>query len=220
MRKILPAITGKWSFVTNRLDVPATISSCSFAKKCVSWCQVDKRKAGHLSTKSRWVARCMCCFEVLASTYTTYLNPQSAGANRKHRPKNEMSSWKRILLLFFILLAGGLDTDALQATCCLPRGFATPRHLPTCQSRKAASSLRPQPIYQSTTQDHTEDGDPSLRGRLRKVTGFSLTALRTTLRAATGISLSALYASSVAVSGLWIRRTMSIVLSVFPTWVS
>ena len=57
-----------------------------------------------------------------------------------------------------------------------------------------------------------------LRARMRRLTGFSLTALRATARAATGISLTALYASTVAVSGSWIRQTMKVILAIFPAW--
>jgi hypothetical protein len=58
----------------------------------------------------------------------------------------------------------------------------------------------------------------SVRSRLRKMTGFSMTALRATTRAATGISLTALYLSAVAVSGVWIRQAMKVILAIFPTW--
>lgn len=58
----------------------------------------------------------------------------------------------------------------------------------------------------------------TVRSKLRKVTGFSLTALRATMRTATGISLTALYVSALAVSGFWIRQTMRIILDIFPTW--
>jgi len=56
-----------------------------------------------------------------------------------------------------------------------------------------------------------------VRNRLRKATGFSFTVFRATLRGITGISLSAIYAGALAASGLWIRKTMSAVLSVFPS---
>ncbi len=57
----------------------------------------------------------------------------------------------------------------------------------------------------------------AVRNRLRKATGFSFTVFRATLRGITGISLSALYAGALAASGLWIRKTMSTVLSAFPS---
>jgi hypothetical protein len=57
-----------------------------------------------------------------------------------------------------------------------------------------------------------------LRDRLRRATGFSLTAFRATGRAATGISFTAIYGTAVAVSGLWIRKITSVFLSVFPAW--
>lgn len=56
-----------------------------------------------------------------------------------------------------------------------------------------------------------------LRNRLRKATGFSLTVFRKTLRGITGISLTTLYAGTLAATGLWIRKIMSMVLSIFPS---
>mmetsp|Transcript_26522 Transcript_26522/g.56841 ORF Transcript_26522/g.56841 Transcript_26522/m.56841 type:complete len:256 (+) Transcript_26522:315-1082(+) len=56
-----------------------------------------------------------------------------------------------------------------------------------------------------------------LRSRLRKATGFSFTVFRATLRGITGVSLTALYAGALAATGLWIRKTMSVLLSVFPS---
>lgn len=76
-------------------------------------------------------------------------------------------------------------------------------------------------MYFSSSLDAKESQDTfesSVRTRLRKWTGFSLTALRATMRAATGISLTAVYASTIAVSGLWIRQTMKFILDLFPSW--
>ena len=56
-----------------------------------------------------------------------------------------------------------------------------------------------------------------IRNRLRAATGFSFTIFRATLRSLTGISLTAIYAGALAASGLWIRKTMSTLLSVFPS---
>lgn len=56
-----------------------------------------------------------------------------------------------------------------------------------------------------------------VRNRLRKATGFSFTIFRATLRSLTGISLTAIYAGALAATGLWIRKTMSTLLSVFPS---
>jgi len=60
----------------------------------------------------------------------------------------------------------------------------------------------------------------TLRDRLRKATGLSLTAFRAAWHAATGISLTAIYATTLAASGLWIRKLTSALLYVFPAWVS
>ena len=58
----------------------------------------------------------------------------------------------------------------------------------------------------------------TIRDKLRQITGFSFTVFRKTLRGITGISLTAIYASTVAATGLWIRKTTSIILSLFPSW--
>lgn len=62
--------------------------------------------------------------------------------------------------------------------------------------------------------------EKTLRDKLREATGFSLTAFRAAWRTATGISLTAIYATALAASGLWIRKITSLVLSIFPDWVS
>eukprot|EP00525_Craspedostauros_australis_P002731 CAMPEP_0198114946 /NCGR_PEP_ID=MMETSP1442-20131203/6182_1 /TAXON_ID= /ORGANISM="Craspedostauros australis, Strain CCMP3328" /LENGTH=247 /DNA_ID=CAMNT_0043772357 /DNA_START=191 /DNA_END=934 /DNA_ORIENTATION=- len=58
----------------------------------------------------------------------------------------------------------------------------------------------------------------AIRVSLRQITGFSFTAVRTALRAATGISLTAIWLSTTAATGLWIRKSMAVVLSLFPAW--
>ena len=90
-----------------------------------------------------------------------------------------------------------------------------------CSDVLRAPSRTPNVMYFSSSLDGQSSQDVSensVRARLRKLTGFSLTALRATMRAATGISLSAVYASTIAVSGMWIRQTMKIVLGLFPSW--
>jgi len=56
------------------------------------------------------------------------------------------------------------------------------------------------------------------RGRLRKITGFSLTALRATMRATTGISLKGIYVSTFVTTSAAVRKAMTLVLAPFPTW--
>jgi len=63
-----------------------------------------------------------------------------------------------------------------------------------------------------------EESPGDVRGRLRKLTGFSLTALRATLRAATGFSLTALRATLRAATGISVTGTMKTILGLFPTW--
>lgn len=67
--------------------------------------------------------------------------------------------------------------------------------------------------------DTNEQHHLTLRDRMRQVTGFSFTAFRATLRGITGISLTAIYASAVATTSSFVRNTMKVILSVFPTWV-
>lgn len=71
----------------------------------------------------------------------------------------------------------------------------------------------------SSSNGDDDDSHLTLRDRLRQITGFSLTAFRATLRGITGISLTALYASAVATTSSFVRNTMKVILSVFPSWV-
>jgi hypothetical protein len=73
-------------------------------------------------------------------------------------------------------------------------------------------------MFMSATKDNGEPRTRSLRSRLRKATGFSLTALRKTMRAATGISLTAIYASALAATSAFVRKTMALILSPLPPW--
>ena len=69
-------------------------------------------------------------------------------------------------------------------------------------------------VFMSSTED--ADNQQPLRSRLRRATGFSLTACRRTARAATGISLTAIYASTLAATSKWVRQTMALLLSPLP----
>ena len=71
-------------------------------------------------------------------------------------------------------------------------------------------------VYMSSTGD--SDNQRPLRSRLRRATGFSLTAFRRTMRAATGISLTAIYASALAATSKWVRKIMALLLSFLPPW--
>ena len=53
---------------------------------------------------------------------------------------------------------------------------------------------------------------PSLRSRLRKLTGFSLTAFRTSARA----FVTAIYIATMTATGAWIRQLTKYILSIFP----
>ena len=90
------------------------------------------------------------------------------------------------------------------------RGFSIPARIVSFSP--ALSTAKP--VFLEATK--AKHDTPTLRSRMRKLTGFSLTALRLTLRTATGISLSAVYASMLAVTGQWIRQTMKFLLSLIP----
>lgn len=95
---------------------------------------------------------------------------------------------------------------------------------PTRQSSPtllSSSSLPADTDQQPVNYDNNHNDDTTshpLRTRLRRLTGFSLTASRATMRALTGISLTTIYASVLAISGAWVRQTMKVILSIFPTW--
>jgi len=58
--------------------------------------------------------------------------------------------------------------------------------------------------------------DESVRGKLRKFTGFSLTTFRTTMRLATGFSLTSTRAAMRALTGVSVTGTMKAILRFFP----
>lgn len=64
----------------------------------------------------------------------------------------------------------------------------------------------------------TGDDQQQMRSRLRRATGFSLTAFRRTMRIATGISLTAIYASAFAATSKLVRVAMTLLLSPLPAW--
>eukprot|EP00538_Stauroneis_constricta_P000076 CAMPEP_0119570232 /NCGR_PEP_ID=MMETSP1352-20130426/43510_1 /TAXON_ID=265584 /ORGANISM="Stauroneis constricta, Strain CCMP1120" /LENGTH=230 /DNA_ID=CAMNT_0007619899 /DNA_START=64 /DNA_END=756 /DNA_ORIENTATION=+ len=118
-------------------------------------------------------------------------------------------------------------------------GFSTVVGAPVWNPSRSSSSVYSSSLASSTDSAKGNDEEPeislakairtkirkatglsftALRKTLRQITGFSWTALRATLRAATGISLTAIWLSTTAVTGLWIRKSMSVVLSLFPAW--
>jgi len=66
--------------------------------------------------------------------------------------------------------------------------------------------------------DNNNNNNDDARSRLRKITGFSLTALRATMRATTGISLKGIYVSTFVTTSAAVRKAMTLVLAPFPTW--
>ena len=130
-----------------------------------------------------------------------------------------MNTMQHIIFLFgLLLLANHCDAYTISHCALNPR-----IRLLAKQPTRTASLTMASSVLHSTTSESQNDNNEKkvqpLRGKLRKITGFSLTAFRSSWRAATGISLTALYASAVAASGLWIRTTMSKILSIIPDWV-
>lgn len=112
------------------------------------------------------------------------------------------------------------------ASCQKAAGFVVmpiARHPTTMTGRSLPLFTKPRSvplqILTAGSAGNSNDEHLTLRDRLRQVTGFSFTAFRATLRGITGISLTALYASAVATTSSFVRNTMKVILSVFPTWV-
>lgn len=86
-------------------------------------------------------------------------------------------------------------------------------------SRVIAPSRRSAAVYFSENNKTDDQEDhPSLRTRLRNLTGFSFTALRATLRATTGISLTAIRVAVGAATSKVVTNIMKTVVGIFPTW--
>lgn len=68
------------------------------------------------------------------------------------------------------------------------------------------------------TDDNKPEGSGGLRGKLRQMTGFSMTAFRATLRGITGFSLTALRASLRAATGVSVTATTKAIVGAFPLW--
>jgi len=112
------------------------------------------------------------------------------------------------------------SSDAYVPTLYM-NGRTKPNLSPIFQAPACGTSIwRTTELRETTSevQGDKDNDDKDVRSKLRRITGFSLTAFRSTWRAATGVSLTAVYASAIAVSGLWIRQVMSTVLSITPAW--
>jgi hypothetical protein len=115
-----------------------------------------------------------------------------------------------------VLLFHGSDAFQTQCLSSLPRPSRTPTL--SGQRTTCAIHLSSTPLWSSPADGADSNKKTTLRDRLRKATGFSLTVFRATIRGITGISLTAIYASTLAATGLWIRKVTSVVLSLFPSW--
>jgi hypothetical protein len=94
--------------------------------------------------------------------------------------------------------------------------------IPYGQQQQQQQQQQSIPLQATLLSEETKNGHDkersTLRIRLKRATGFSLTAIRRTMRTATGISMTAVYASTMAATGAWIRQTMKVILSIFPAW--
>ena len=126
----------------------------------------------------------------------------------------------RSILALWLLLYVCSTVSALSVTT--PACWRRPVHRIGCYSQRHRLPPSSIGIYLEALHGDVERSikseDVSLRNRLRRLTGFSLTALRATMRMATGVSLTVLYAGTIAVSGAWIRQTTKIILSILPSW--
>lgn len=133
-----------------------------------------------------------------------------------------MKSVTRISETFLALLSLTLFQTArafLLPPRIAPSRTMTPPSLTSIKPRLSMKHLQMSSTSNSAANATNEHDHVSLRDRLRTVTGFSFSAFRATLRGLTGISLTTLYASAVATTSSFVRNTMKIVLSVFPSWV-
>ena len=134
---------------------------------------------------------------------------------------NRLKTKSRMSIFSLIFYLSLLSADIMA----LSRGFSMPRCTRHVIAKSFYMSSRQYAVPDQTLSPEHQNSQnkkaqSTLRDRLRRLTGFSLTASRATLRAATGVSLTAIYASTLAATGLWIRKVMHVILSLFPAWVS
>lgn len=128
-------------------------------------------------------------------------------------------------LLLSIPLANGFASVTLKATPSIFLRSERGPFVPVVSMTSSVNNLLEDDessataIFMSSTHDNDNSlPEGSLRSRLRKATGFSMTAFRATMRAATGISLTAIYASALAATGAFVRKTMALILAPLPPW--
>lgn len=131
---------------------------------------------------------------------------------------------QRKSVLFAVALVLVLSETSLALSTRIPslhRNVYRPAHVSNVAGDYVPSSKTMQLSAHAMSTRKESDGhqrDPSLRKRLRQITGFSLTAFRATMRAATGISLTAIYASAFAATSAFVRKTMTWILAPLPAW--
>ncbi|KAL3800191.1 hypothetical protein HJC23_001112 [Cyclotella cryptica] len=95
----------------------------------------------------------------------------------------------------FVIRLGTLSTSIIHHKC-----------TPLVASPKFNTALSDS---QSIVSSNDNNNDETPRSKLRKITGFSLTALRATLRTATGFSFTALRATLRAATGISLSQTLT-----------
>jgi len=89
--------------------------------------------------------------------------------------------------------------------------------LPLSQTHRFSTRSHPSFEVYSTDSDDVGN-EKSYRSKMRKLTGFSLTASRKAIRASTGLSLSALRTTLRAATGISVSGRMKWILGLFPLW--
>lgn len=187
---------------------------------------------------ARFASRChfLCSSFVILTTFALFVCLYY---------RQNPTDWIKMRYSRRILLFLGLSWSAFAFS---PSARATTGHR-SIGSERCWQSRRPQhgasstpraasisPLFSSTSDESSEkNAKTSIRGRLRKWTGFSLTALRTslreltgfsftalrtTLRGMTGVSLTAMRVTAVTTTSAFVRNTMKAISGMFPPWVS
>ena len=95
-------------------------------------------------------------------------------------------------------------------------------------SLSSDNSIQPTKLFLSSnslsslneSNSEIDETNETIRDKLRKATGFSLSAIRVAIRASTGFSLTALRTTLRGLTGVSITGTLKVITGAFPLWVS
>lgn len=138
------------------------------------------------------VARLLQCTMMRGGTTALCPTPPANNAKRARAAAATASSLRRSPSSSFITASNGPT-----------------RQPPLGGRQRRAAAPRSPAANSSSDDDHAPKEDRSPRSKLRRITGFSLTALRATLRSATGFSLTALRAALRTATGISLSGTIS-----------